>query len=695
MTVDVSVDAGVLEFVDTVERRRCLFRSPEALSYADAPQEQFVFPVDRAVTVDASTLTLDALVSAFVRDGDGNHIDTVDHNRRHEYEEGTYLVELSAAMKLYVRVEGRLVVDTDGPSTILETEGGNIAVGARSHHREPIGTIRTSPDPEDLMTAVSALSSALKTTSPERSFPTLRGHPPDISIEPRKDGVEIPSAITPPDTDVRIEVPPSRRYIYPIASLAYYFGATVVPGSEPRLIAGDDEFDLDEPHGFERSVERTLKKTFFLDCIVRTEGYYPVDLVEREALENTLARDDRLPRLDFESLYHAPLTERIATYQNVPWSAVVDHIPAWKVTTHLSPTGENAELLPFLVDDLAVIRLPEGESMSVEQAQTNSITRSMADGGDFTRSVSVRSSGETTEGPAIVDPAETDAVEQVWADDRAPVGATKASVAAYRNRLDHTRSSEIGVTVVCNDDEMAEEGNVATSVYGEGSEVPFDVRSYTSLSTDALKAVLETDRDFLHYIGHIEEDGFECTDGRLDAWDLDHVGIDAFLLNACTSYEQGMALLEAGAVGGVVTLADVLNSGATRVGKSMVRLLDAGFPLHGALDIASEESFVGGQYIVVGDGSLDLVQHNGTPTLIEADPIEDETYDVKFKGYPTRRADMGILSQNRIFGNEKHYLAFGRGLSATATKDQLIDYKNDYLPFVPIKMNNELVWDSL
>jgi hypothetical protein len=35
--------------------------------------------------------------------------------------------------------------------------------------------------------------------------------------------------------------------------------------------------------------------------------------------------------------------------------------------------------------------------------------------------------------------------------------------------------------------------------------------------------------DFLHYIGHIDADGFECRDGRLDVRTLDRVGVDAFL----------------------------------------------------------------------------------------------------------------------------------------------------------------------
>ncbi len=63
----------------------------------------------------------------------------------------------------------------------------------------------------------------------------------------------------------------------------------------------------------------------------------------------------------------------------------------------------------------------------------------------------------------------------------------------------------------------------------------------------------------------------------LDTRELDTVGIEGFFLNACQSYDQGMALIDAGAVGGVVALNDVINSGAVRVGRTMIRLLNRSF----------------------------------------------------------------------------------------------------------------------
>jgi len=259
----------------------------------------------------------------------------------------------------------------------------------------------------------------------------------------------------------------------------------------------------------------------------------------------------------------------------------------------------------------------------------------------------------------LVEPEPTDAFQTVWADEGMPIGATKASIAGYRNGLDHTPSEEIGVTVVINDDGMADEGDVAEDVYGDDTEFPFDLRVYRNLTTDRLKAVLETDREFLHYVGHIEADGFQCSDGRLDARDLDFVGVDAFFLNGCASYDQGMALLERGAIGGVVTVTEVINSGATRVGKAMVKLLNHGFPLNAALSVASQQSFVGGQYSVVGDGDVDVVQRMDlAATILEVEHTRDG-FSVSPHAFPTNDLAPGSQSKTVFDKRGQYYLTPG------------------------------------
>jgi hypothetical protein len=664
--------------VDSVERRQFTVETPTDVSPRPVSSDEFYFPVDEAVRVDAGRLRVPTVVGTYVRSADGEMLAEVDYGTEVDLPAGRYTVELCPPIKCYLRVEGPLSVTADADGIDLQTGGDRIDLGARSHHERPEATVTVTEDPHDVMAALSTFGSALKTTSVERSYPTLRGHPPAVELG---DELAIPDSLDVPDTGVTVEVPPELRYVYPVASLAYYLGATVEPGPEPRLVT-DTGFShpLSGPRGFEETVARTLKQLFLLDCCTRTEGYYTVDLHERRAVAEAVD-------LDFAALYDAPLAAQVEAYLDVPYDVVAEQVPEWKLTTHVAPTAENAELLPFLVTDLAVIRLPSERATGESTAQLAALSAFTRDG--FTRSASDDALGS----PPLVQPEQTDSIEQSWAGENAPFGASKSSIQAFQNRLDREPSTgDIDITVVCNDAAMDEEGDLARQVYGSREHLPFDVQTYRNLSVDALRAVVETDADFLHYIGHIDADGFQCADGRLDARDIETVGVDAFMLNACRSYEQGMALLDGGAVGGVVTLAEVINSGAVRVGRTMVRLLNQGFPLRAALTIAKDESIVGGQYIVVGDGNVDVVQpESGLPLLIElAD--EHEGYELTIRSYPNGEKGVGSLVQPTLRNDGRYFLGSGSQGPFKMSEDEVRDFFRS--EEAPVRYDGELYWSS-
>ncbi|QKY21493.1 hypothetical protein B4589_014350 [Halolamina sp. CBA1230] len=662
MSIDIATRGTSLHVTDSVEQRQCVLRMPEPAAAEPIDGERFYFPVDATARIDTESITLGSYVATFIRNGDGDVVAQMDRADGVDLDPGEYLIELEQPVKLYVRIEGSLHVETSGMTTTIGTDG-DLFVAGRSRHNHPAGTITTTGEPREMMRAVSAMSSSLKTTSVERSYPTLRGHPPEIELG---DELEIPDGMTAADAGVRIEAPPRLRFVYPVAPLAFYLGAEIVPGPVPRLV-GEDGFSyrLDGANGFEQTVGETLKQTVLFDCVARTEGFYEIDLAEREDV-------DALVDLDWADLYGRSLSEQLDAYLSIPYERIADCVPKWKTAGYVAPDPENAELLPYLLDDLATIRTPAGEATTAEQVQTDSLF-------DFARAGSApsadtlagptRSTARSTEMeraqkpegplPDLVDPEPTGAFETVWADDGVPVGATKASVDGYRNGLEHTPSEEIGVTVVVNDEGMDEEGTVAEEVYGDDTEFPFDLRVYRNLTTDRLKAVLETDREFLHYVGHIEHDGFECTDGRLDARELDSVGVDAFFLNGCASYDQGIALLENGAVGGVVTLTEVVNSGATRVGEAMVKLLNHGFPIHSAINVASEQSFVGGQYSVVGDGDVDVVQGESIGASITDIEQDGDEYVARVRVYPDSDLSTGGMASMALGDDNRHHLAPG------------------------------------
>ncbi len=685
MTITFSSGDAATEITvsDGIERRQYTLETPDEVSTRPTETDQFYFPVDKAIAVTTESLTLPSVVATFVRDATGGMVAEVEHFDTHEFGGRCHSIELCAPIKLYVIVDGPVTIRSVANRMSIEfDEPRDVAIGARSYHKHPEATITTTENPFDLMEAVSALRSSLKTTTCERSYPTLRGHPPTIELG---DSIDVPPELDPPETDVRIEVPPRRDYIYPVAPLAFYLGATVTSGPTPRIVTDDGfEHALNSPRGFEDEVERVLKQTFLFDCVTRTEGYYKVDLHERRAVESVVD-------LDFEALYDASLSEQLRAYLSVPYELVEEYVPEWKLTTHVDPTPENVELLPFLVNDLAVIRLPEGHSVSASEAQMAAITEFTRDGeDDFTRSAAGTESLGT---PALVQPERTDSLEQAWAGDDAPVGASKASVQAFRNRLEREVSDgDVDITVVCNDSSMDEEKTLAEQLYGSRDELPFDVQIYHNLSTAALRAVIETDMDFLHYIGHIDHDGFDCADGKLDVKELDVVGVDAFFLNACRSYDQGMALIERGAIGGVVTLSEVINSGAVRVGKTMVRLLNQGFPLRAALEIAKKESIVGGQYIVVGDGNLDVVQAQDRMPLLFGLESDQGEYRLSLSAFPTGIHGLGSFA-GLPFGDPKiRYLASGELSEFTLTREEA-EYAISF-DELPVKVEGSIQWSQ-
>ncbi|MDX1747032.1 MAG: hypothetical protein R3324_13935, partial [Halobacteriales archaeon] len=436
------------------------------------------------------------------------------------------------------------------------------------------------------MEAVSSFGSALKTTTCERSYPTLRGHPPTLELGEQQ---TIPSILESPSTGVTIEIPETYHAVFATATLAYYLGADLRPGEQPQIVTEDGfTYPLGQSgRALERGAERVLKQTFFLDCLTRTEGFFQVNLHERNQLEDALG-------LDFPSLYDRPLKSQLPAYLQVDYAEIEPYLPRWKLTAYATTEPAYIETLPFLVNDLAVIRSAES---GIRQGRPNGAWTRTDDevlAADLTRGAT-----GSADAPELVRVRESDSIEQAWVGPGAPVGASKAMLEAFEHRLTRSPAAEsIEITVVCNAAEMSQEGDLVNEIYGSREDLPFDLSVHHELETDALARLLAEDIDFLHYIGHIDEAGFECRDGHLDAASLEETNVDVFFLNACSSYEQGMNLIRAGSIAGVVTLEDVINSGAERIGLTLARFLNAGFPLWGALNLSKSESIMGGHYLV-------------------------------------------------------------------------------------------------
>lgn len=666
----VLVDPDGVRITDPIERTRFDLHTPSSLSPELMDTESFYFPVDTVVGFRTPWLRTTKGLDVYVRNMEGEMVGESSGGSELDLPADTYNIELaSTQMKVYLAVESPVTVSGDTDAIDISFGGEtSVELGARSLHESPAGTITVPDDAGATMDAVSLLGSALKVTTCERSFPSLRGHPP--LLEPGEE-FTVDGNITRPDTGVKIEVPEERSAVFEVAPLAYYLGADVVPGEYPKLLADDFTYSLSAPDGLQSAVKRVLQQVFFLDCVTRTEGVYKVDLQERDRLEPHVD-------LDFESLYDAPLTEQLRQYLDIPFDVIEPHLPRWKVTMDVSPTHENTAVLPFAADELAMVRCPTDPDPSNIDPEPRELESFYRDASEANAPVDV------------IQPDPTDSIEHVWVGDEMPIGASKATPESLKRRLDVSPESHITVDVVCNDERMREE-DVVGDIYGTRDLYDFDVALHNDLTTAELRNLLKSPADLLHYIGHVTDNGIRCSDGMLDVGTLDRSSIRAFILNGCRSYKQGEKLIEKGSQVGVVTLAKIGNEPATNIGTELARLLNHGFPMQSALSIVTDVNTSSHQYLIVGDGSLELVKPKcGAPILINPDRNQDNI-STEIQPYPTVNFSMGSLSTTQLGGSTIY------SLNSTTLQENIdCEYLDEFFDVDtnPVKFGDNIRWSN-
>ena len=673
-TVSTLADGEGLEIVDPIENARFVVRTPTSVDPTPVSATDIHFPVDVVASVETPAFRVPGTSIYVHSPTEERLVDTFDPTGDPLTYGGPCVLEVNVApTKLFVAADGGTAIRREGEDVRIEFSGdAPVQVGVRSLHDRPAATITTTPDPEGAMEALSYLGSALKTTSPERSFPTLRGHPPLVELG---EAFDAPAELERPDTDVRLELPAEYEYVYPATSLAYYLGAEVVPAAEPRLVAGDFDYDLASAGGYESTVERVLKQSFFLDCLVRTEGFYPIDLREREAVE---------PRvdLDFSELYDASLADRLEAYLSVPFEAVADHVPEWPLTVDADPNAESLGAMPFAANDLALVRPIDRRRVSALEP-SDLVTTAIE---DFHRA------GGSVADVDVLTPEPVETTEHAWVGEGVPIDANKLTVDSLVRSLDVAPDTTIDVHVVCNDERMKAEG-VVNEHYGARDLPQFDVSLHYDLTTDELRGLLAEPTDFLHFVSHVNEDGMACADSYLDATELESVGAKAFALNACRSYEQGMALVEAGSLGGVITLDEVANAAATRVGNALARALAAGFSLRLAVEIARRATMSSFMWTTVGNGGITLCQSDGNAlTHMIVEPKPDGRYRTRIKGYPVGTQGLGGTIGLHLDETNHRYLNSGELDTFDFEASEIERHVRGYL--IPIETGDGLYWSD-
>ncbi|MFC7079080.1 hypothetical protein [Halorussus caseinilyticus] len=432
----------------------------------------------------------------------------------------------------------------------------------------------------------------------------------------------------------------------------------------------------DDPTEVSKTAGDILKRVLLLDCVTRTEGYYPVELHERKVIES---RAD----LDFSGLYDASLDERLAAYLSVSDEAVASIVPTWHRVTHVQPNASAVELIPYVVRNLSLVRVetpceeawtPTESQCATEDALESFVRRSeLADGDDFLRSANTRGPRSPAEDAAgergipgageYVPLPGVDALEQAYVGDKTPERGSKLLAEAFENEDPEQSEGVIEISVVCNDDEMRAELEAVSKIYGCRDDVYVDVDRRFDVSTDDLRDLLAADHDVFHFIGHIDGRGFECPDGVLDAKTVEETGATAVLLNGCRSHDQGVALVEAGANAAVVSLGDVGNNGAVEVGETLAKLLHHGFSVGYSMEIVRQYTTIGRDYLVLGDPGVTITQtESGMPSMYHVFPDasdDDGTMKVEFYAYPNRKFNAGAVIESYLPGIDGMFFGVG------------------------------------
>jgi len=505
---------------------------------------------------------------------------------------------------------GRVHIRFDGPASLRPTDSGavlslweaqQVTVGVGKTASVGPARIQIAETPEGLATGISHLSAAHHTLSPSRSHPGQRGHPPVLTTG-ESSSVPTEIANTTPDTGIELRLPACVESLFVTAPLAYYLGADVTVGDRKRAVLTAEgttvDHEFDQFPAFQDEVAGIVRRLFYLDCLVRRLN--PEQ--DRELLETC--------SLSPQNIRDLSPAGRLERYLDLPTATVDEAVPEWHLSTHTQPTLDRARCLPFLLDKLSLIYLSDGAELD----QCDLLDATLSD------TYQTRGAAKST---AMVEP--TGGVGRVhgWLAPGTPIDAFKTTPAAYENRYRYSSEDTdcLQLSVVLNDMEMSEERHAVSEIY-RAADLPMDVTVSDQLTTAELASVFESENDFVHFIGHCEQDGLCCPDGTLSMQSLEQSQTRTFFLNACGSYEEGMDLIQQGSVAGAVTFTDVLDRHAAMVGTAFARLLSNGFSIQRALQLARRRIMMGKDYAVVGDGTYALLPGPTEPVVVRVAKAE-------------------------------------------------------------------------
>lgn len=615
-----------------------------------------------------------------------------------------YLIRIEASVRVFLRVEAGITLRRrDAQALRIEfSEPTTVSFAFGSHVDLPSDEIVVPETPDGVATALTALSAANETTSPDRTWPTLRNRPPAVRFG---EATRLPECVlgAGETTDIEAILPPDLGTLLPMASLVHYLGAsvTVVPDADPHLDIGGREERLGTGSTLTETASDILRRCFYLDCVARTAGPHGGPLSVGGVFDTL--------ELDADRLYDASLAERARTYLDCDFDRVRESFPEWHLSMYVEPTYEHVEVLPHVVDTLPFFFHPTSETLTKKKWLALGLTGSGYEtfqlrGGDPKDHATPGKIGREVSNVNLVNPDLGPGRNHGWLADGVPIDAFKSLPEAYENRdsyLDES-DSELSVTLVINDTKMDrrllgdeerpgmdEERDATVEHYERRAEdLNIDLTVREGVRDLELARIFESENDLVHYVGHHTEDGLECVSRTLSADQIDQSRTETFFLNACGSYPFGEQLVRKGSVAGGVTFESVPDESAFRVGSTFAGLLTLGHYFGRALSVASQQSFASKDYAIVGDGAHKVMQSD---TLIPPEIRVLSNQDGEFEVVRKHNSPMllGAEVTSQAGDGEKRYLN-GETILDTFDLDGTIEYLNACDS--PIIFGDELYW---
>lgn len=697
-----ATDDGSLVVSEAVVNTTVEFSVSSKAKVTEADSDDFSRDADFGLSVETSVIQFPDDSGVIVRDAESEDcIEEFGEGADGTVPAGNYLLEaISLPLKLYIRINDTTAIDAHDP---IKTDGIELQFGEeistefffRTLYNPPEGIIKTPPTVAGITKTISTLAGTIGADGPERSFATFREHPPNVELA---DDFSNESAVSPPDTDTQIYIPGALSAAYAVSTLAYYTSASVeiadydapvfescgvtvslgkeVPSTDQHINAGS----------IGEAAQTLLEHIFVLDCFVRDAEfeYGSEQTVDIAGVRDGISDDDI--SIDKELLAGLPVDLRIAEYLQLSIGSVSQSID-WPTAADVAPTPKSVIATPRLMNDLAEVRSPARSRFDIDEDNMGLIESFFEESAPEDKPAYRGSTSQVSDGPQMetsvagragppelsADRPVSDTVVSVDTDITAEGVSISPAVGHHQQHLSIERDYPIWSTrpteLILDGEAVSNVNRTAHDITGHvvanGTDIAEELRQYyektpvdslkfeVDVTVDRLREIINEGCSFLHFEGHVSEEGIQCRDGVLDIESVSQSRVELFLLNGCSSYQQGEQLIRSGSYAGIVSTDTVLGQAAGRFGAACLSLLYQGFAVGPTLSIVRNELNAPPRYLILGDWQATVQSVGKSPTVAIVDGPGDERGEVLFRvvAYGGRYWGLGAVYNSRLLGD--------------------------------------------